>query len=146
MKALSKLFTVAIYRGFLSGFSVGSGSNGMLNISHLLFADDTFVFCGANLDHLRFLRVVFLYFDAVLGLKINLAKSVSIPVGDGVNVDDLAGILGCGVSSFPLKYLGLLLGAPFKARSIWDDVVGKIKRRWLVGRGCICLRVVELPL
>jgi hypothetical protein len=38
-------------------------------------------------------------------------------------------ILGCGVSSLPSKYLGLPLGAPFKAKSIWDDIVGKIKRR-----------------
>jgi hypothetical protein len=41
----------------------------------------------------------------------------------------LAGILGCRVSSLPLKYLGLPLGAPFKAKSIWDDVVGKIERQ-----------------
>jgi hypothetical protein len=62
MEALSKLFTVVVPRSFLSGFSVGSGSNVMLNISHLLFADDTLVFCGANLDHLRFLRVFIFYF------------------------------------------------------------------------------------
>jgi len=37
--------------------------------------------------------------------------------------------MGCGVSSLPLKYLGLPLGVPFKAKSIWDDVVGKIERR-----------------
>jgi hypothetical protein len=36
MEALSKLFSVAVQRGFLSGFSVGSGSNGVVNISHLL--------------------------------------------------------------------------------------------------------------
>jgi hypothetical protein len=45
------------------------------------------------------------------------------------NTDGLARILGYGVSSLPLKYLGLLLGASFKAKSIWDGVVGKIDRR-----------------
>jgi len=76
-----------------------------------------------------FLRVLFLSFEAVSSLRINLAKSVLVPVGDVDNMDELAGIMGCGVSSLPLKYLGLPLGAPFKAKSIWDDVVGKIERR-----------------
>jgi hypothetical protein len=44
------------------------------------------------------------------------------------NVDSLAS-MDCGVSSLPLKYLGLPLGASFKAKSIWDGVVGKIERR-----------------
>jgi hypothetical protein len=101
----------------------------VFNISHILFADDTLVFCGANIDHLRFLRVLFLSFEAVSGLKLNMAKSALVLVGDVDNMDELAGILGCGVSSLPLKYLGLPLGAPFKAKSIWDDVVGKIERR-----------------
>jgi hypothetical protein len=126
MEALSKMFVVSIRRGFLSGFSMGSGSNGVVNISHLLFANDTLVFCGANPHHLRFLRVLFLSFEAVSGLKINLAKSVLVPVGDVDNMDELANIIGSGVSSLPLKYLGLPLGAPFKAKSIWD---GKIEKR-----------------
>jgi hypothetical protein len=37
-------------------------------------------------------------------------------------------VLGCGVSSLPLKYVGLLLGASFKAKSIWDGVIDKIER------------------
>jgi hypothetical protein len=129
MEALSKMFVVSIRKGFLLGFLVGSGSNRVFNISHLLFADDSLVFCGANPDHLRFLQVLFLSFEAVLGLKIIMAKLVLVPVGDVDNMDELADIMGCGVSSLPLKYFGLPLGAPFKAKSIWDDVVGKIERR-----------------
>jgi hypothetical protein len=41
-----------------------------------------------------------------------------VPVGNVENLDGLAGILGCGVSSLPSKYLGLPLGAYFKAKSI----------------------------
>jgi hypothetical protein len=70
-----------------------------------------------------------LFFETVSGLNINLAKSVLVLVGDVVNKDDLAGILGCGVSSLPSKYLSLPLGARFKAKSIWDDIVDKIERR-----------------
>jgi hypothetical protein len=101
----------------------------VINVSHLLFADDTLVFCGANSDHLHYLRLLLLSFEAVSGLKINLAKSVMVPVGYVDNMGDLACILGCGVSSLPIKYLGLSLGAPFKAKSYWDEVVGKIERR-----------------
>jgi hypothetical protein len=38
----------------------------------------------------------------VLGLKINLAKSKLVPVSKVDNVDGLAGIVGCGVSSLPI--------------------------------------------
>jgi hypothetical protein len=117
MEAFSKLFSISVQRGFLSGFAVGSRSNRVINVSHLLFADDTLVFCGASPDHLLYLRMLLLSFEAVSGLKINLDKSVLVPVGIVDNMDDLAGILGCGVSSLPLKYLGLPLGAPFKAKS-----------------------------
>ncbi|KAG6649906.1 hypothetical protein CIPAW_06G006500 [Carya illinoinensis] len=37
--------------------------------------------------------------------------------------------MDCQVSSLPLKYLGLPLGATFKARTIWDEVMEKIEKR-----------------
>jgi hypothetical protein len=101
----------------------------MNTLNRLLFADDTLVFSRANPDHLHYLRILLLTFEAVSGLKINLDKSVLVPIGYVDNLDDLAGILGCGVSSLPLKYLGLPLEAHFKAKSSWDEVVGKIERR-----------------
>jgi hypothetical protein len=129
MEAFSKLFSIYVQMGFLSGFSVGSRSTEVINVSHLLFADDTLVFCGASPDHLLYLRMLLLFFEAVSGLKINLDKSVLVVVGIVDNMDDLAGILSCGASSLPLKYLGLPLGAPFKAKSSWDEIVEKIERR-----------------
>jgi len=58
MEALSKMFYVTIDNGLdngrLSGFFVGSRLLGV-NISHLLFVDDTLVFCEANPSHLCYL-------------------------------------------------------------------------------------------
>jgi hypothetical protein len=61
-------------------------------------------------------------------LKFGSVRAKEVVVLGGGVVDELAGVLGCGVSSLPIKYLGLPLGAPFKAKFIWDDV-GKIERR-----------------
>jgi hypothetical protein len=61
------------------------------------------------------MRCLFLCFEVVSGLEINLAKSKLVSMGNVDNVDGLTGIRGYGVSSLPLKYLGLLLGAFYKA-------------------------------
>jgi hypothetical protein len=53
----------------------------------------------------------------ILG-KINLAKSGIVLVEAMGDVEELASILGCKVSSLPMKYLGLPLGASYKAISI----------------------------
>jgi hypothetical protein len=118
------MLTVAMNRGLLSNFSVGT----RVDISHILFADDSLLLCGADPNHLHNLRSLFLCFEAVSGLKINLAKSELVLVGNVDNVTGLAGILGCGVMSLPLKYLGLPLGASYKAKHIWDGVIEKIDR------------------
>ncbi|RVW48469.1 putative ribonuclease H protein [Vitis vinifera] len=48
-------------------------------------------------------------------LRINLAKSEIIPVGDVEEIEELAVELGCRVGSLPSQYLGLPLGAPNRA-------------------------------
>jgi hypothetical protein len=43
--------------------------------SHLLFVDDTLIFCHVNADHLCHLCCLFLCFEVALGLKVDLDKS-----------------------------------------------------------------------
>jgi hypothetical protein len=79
------MIIATVDRGFLSSFSVGSRPPAV-NISHLLFADDTLIFCGANPSHLR---VLLLLFKAVSGFKVNLTKSIWVPVGNVDNMGEL---------------------------------------------------------
>jgi len=72
MEDLDGVISAAVSGGLLSAFYVGT--------------------CGA----------CSYVFEVVLGLKINLAKSKLVPVSKVDNVDGLAGIVGCGVSSLPI--------------------------------------------
>ena len=97
-------------------------------VSHLLFADDTLIFCDANIDHLLILRLVLIWFEAVSSLKVNLGKSELVAVGAVPNMDLLVAVLGCKQGSLPMKYLGLPLGAKFKDKSTWNPILEKMKR------------------
>jgi hypothetical protein len=59
-------------------------------------------------------------------LKVNLAKSNLIHVENVNQVGRLARILGCGVATLLVKYLGLPLEASYKSTHIWDGVIEKI--------------------
>uniref|UniRef100_A0A2N9GTW6 Reverse transcriptase domain-containing protein n=1 Tax=Fagus sylvatica TaxID=28930 RepID=A0A2N9GTW6_FAGSY len=128
MEALSRMLERAVAGGFISGFAVGNSTGAELSISHSLFADDTLIFCGADTEQAWHLRGVFIWFQAISGLKINLSKSELVPVVQVPNVPEMAGILGCQVASLPLKYLGLPLGASFKSKVLWDRVVEKMEK------------------
>jgi hypothetical protein len=58
-----------------------------------------------------------------------LGKSELVPVGEVPCIEELADILGCKTSKLPMKYLGLPLGARFKAKEIWNPIVEKMERR-----------------
>jgi hypothetical protein len=60
----------------------------------------------------------YLCFEAASKMRINLGKSELVPTSEVKNGDNLAHILGCQVASLPMTYLGLPLGASFKATSI----------------------------
>jgi hypothetical protein len=105
MEAFSRMLGAIISRGRISGFSVGPRDQTPVVVSHLLFVDDTLVFCGADDSQIRHIGALLVCFEAVSGLKVNLSKSALIPVGHVDDANQLAGLLGCGVSSLPLKYL-----------------------------------------
>nr|XP_016496380.1 PREDICTED: uncharacterized protein LOC107815330 [Nicotiana tabacum] len=58
MDALNKVMDRAAGRGFLRGFSAPIGVLSARRVSHLLFADDTLVFCDTNMDQLTYLKQV----------------------------------------------------------------------------------------
>jgi hypothetical protein len=129
MEALSKMLNSSMLQGLLSGFSMDIKDNEALVMNHLLFADDTLIFCGAQAEHVRNLRCTFLCFEAVSGLRINLGKFELVPIGEVEDVESLAHILGCRIGSLPTTYLAMPLGASFKYISIWNGVIENVERR-----------------
>ena len=81
MEVLSCLINRAVDGNYLSGIRVANGRGEDLAISHLLYADDTLIFCEDDLEQLKFLSWILMWFEAMSGLKINLAKSEIIPIG-----------------------------------------------------------------
>lgn len=109
--------------GLIFGFKVG---NGEMSISHLQFADDTTIFCGASIRQIGYLHCILRYFELVLGLIVNLAKSEVFQVGDVRDLNNLALLLGCKITVLPSIYLGLPLRTTFKSKRAWNPMVEKI--------------------
>jgi hypothetical protein len=82
MEAFSRMIGKAIGAGLISGFDVSRMDHDPLLILHLLFVDDTLIFCGADPDHILHLRPILIWFEATLGLNVNLGKSELVQVGE----------------------------------------------------------------
>jgi len=87
-----------------------------------------------------------LYFESISRLKVNLQKSEFVTVGEVLHIEELASILYCNISSLPLRYLGVPLGALFKSKAIWDRILEKMENRlvswkkiYLSKWGCLTL-------
>ena len=76
--------------GFLEGILINGSRSEDTLISHLLFADDTLIFCKPEVDKVGYLRSILVLFEVMLRLKINLSKSVLIPIGEMPEPNNLA--------------------------------------------------------
>ncbi|KAJ9678923.1 hypothetical protein PVL29_020968 [Vitis rotundifolia] len=129
MEAFSRLILRAVRGGFLSGCRIKGRSGVRAEVSHLLFADDTLVFCEASQDQMAHLSWLLMWFEAISGLRINLDKSEILPVGRVENLEVLALEVGCKVGRLPNSYLGIPLGANHKSVAVWDGVEERFRRR-----------------
>jgi len=116
IEVFTRMLLTANSASLLSGFLVGRRNSTTISVSHLLFADDTIIFCDNDCDQMVNLHCILIWFEA--GLRVNLAKSSILLVGHVNNIQLLAGVIGCTVNSFPIYYLGIPLGAKFKDKSI----------------------------
>ena len=114
--------------GLLRGFKADGRRGGGVCVSHLLFADDTILFCDANEEQILHVRMLLLCFQAVTGLKVKSLKSEMVPIREVPNVHVLAEILGYQIGSLPMNYLGMPLGASHKSPTIWNPILEKIER------------------
>ena len=67
-----------------------------------------------------------------------------VPMGYILNMEELVGMLGYERSSLPLTYLGLLLGAKFKATTIWNPNLEKMEKRLVDWKRLLSLMVLSL--
>ena len=125
MEVLSRMLRKTVEGGFITGFNIGSD----VSISHLLFADDSILFCDTNPQHMMYIRLVLTFFEAVTSLRVNMSKSEMVPVGVVPNLRVLADIMGCRIGSLPMSYLGMPLGANFKSKAVWNSILEKMEHK-----------------
>jgi len=129
MEGLSKMIQKASSLHWIEPFKIGRDPTSQANVSHLLYADDTLIFCGAERSQVMQLNLTLFIFEAISGLHMNMQKSTIYPVNEVLNLEELADIMGCNIGSFPSTYLGLPLGAQHKSTEIWTGVIGKFEKR-----------------
>ena len=76
MEVLSRLLKKTEECNLILGFHVGAGNFVGVSISHLLFADDTILFCDASREQLLSIRLVLSCFQAFMGLKVKVRLSL----------------------------------------------------------------------
>ena len=129
MEAFSRLILRSVRRRFLSRCRIKGKSGYGALVSHLLFADDTLVFCDASQDQMAYLSWLLMLSEIISSLRINLDKSEILPVGRVENLKLLALEVGCKVGKLPTSYLGIPLGANHKSVAVWDGVEERFRKR-----------------
>ncbi|GMJ03511.1 hypothetical protein HRI_004020300 [Hibiscus trionum] len=127
-EALSALLKKAASLGFFNGVNFG---NQGVSITHLQFADDLIVFCGASSKEICNIISTLRGFEIVSGLKLNLSKSDLI----GINIEvsrtqAWADSIGCKRKELSCKYLGVPLGINKNSVVMWNPVIEKFESKF----------------
>lgn len=70
------MIETTILTGWIQGFEVATAGRGNMEATHLQYADDTLIFCGAKEDQYRYLRIILVLCEGVSGQHINWRKSI----------------------------------------------------------------------
>ena len=125
MEALSSLSKRAKERGSLLGWRLCGRKGVVMEISHLLFADDTLVLCELSLDQMTYLSWLLMWFEVMSRLRVNFKKSELISIRRVENVLELAQNFGCRFNVL----LSFYLGAQFKYVAVWDGMEERLQKR-----------------
>ncbi|CAL1388707.1 unnamed protein product [Linum trigynum] len=128
MDVLSFMLTRLKIEGKINGFFMNESTQEG-EVIHLLFADDTLIFCESFHEQVLHITATLACLQAVTGLKINLEKSVLYIVGDVPAPNFFASIIGFKWSNQPPKYLGYPVGAKLNTNAFSDPIVNSYQKR-----------------
>ncbi|KAJ9536694.1 hypothetical protein OSB04_un000167 [Centaurea solstitialis] len=101
-----------------------------LDITHLCFADDLFVFTGGDVASVEVLKRALFLFEKRAGLAPNLSKSdVFFGNVDGSTKEAILACLPFRMGSFPIRYLGVPLSPVFLKVSDYGGVLSRVRQR-----------------
>nr|GEY66102.1 RNA-directed DNA polymerase, eukaryota [Tanacetum cinerariifolium] len=127
MESLHISFQRIVDADLFKGIKIGGG---LVNLSHLFYADDAVVvgqWCDSNITTLVH---VLECFHKASGLRINMCKSKIMGVNvEGDMVNRAAGKLGCLVLKTPFSYLGSTVGGNMSRKAMWNDILERVKKR-----------------
>ena len=129
MEVFSRMLRRVEEADLIHGFKDEGRRGGGECVTHLLFANDTILFCDADVEQILHIRLLLLNFQAVTGLKVNVHKSEMVPIREVEDVHALAEILGYRVGELPMSYLGMPLGASHNSPSIWNFILENFERK-----------------
>ncbi len=125
-EGLTRLVDKAVSNDLLRGV----GPSRTCKVSCIQYADDTVFFCEAKKRQVANLLFVWQLFEWASGLKVNLPKSELFYLGQVEQKGErLAEILGCKLSSFPIRYLGLPLATKHLSKADWWPVINRVEKR-----------------
>lgn len=90
-------------RGLRIVFYFGTATEIGFYISHISLSDYTTLLCNANAKQILYIRLVLTYFQAIIGLRVNLSNTV----GNIGSMRELADILCCKIGSLPITDHGM---------------------------------------
>jgi hypothetical protein len=95
-----------------------------------LYADDTIFFLPANSGIIENVTWALVAFESLTGIMINYDKTEMVLMN--LTEDEshqYAALIGCNISHFLIKYLGLPLHVRTLRVSDWDEVVVKVQNK-----------------
>ncbi|KAA0034017.1 LINE-1 retrotransposable element ORF2 protein [Cucumis melo var. makuwa] len=126
MDYLSRLLSHLESTGAIKGVCLANDCN----ISHILFADDILLFVEDNDLYLNNLRMAISLFEKASGLKINLTKSVMVPVNvSWPRALECASSWDISCHTLPLTYLGVPLGGNPKSKLFLRNIEDRIQKK-----------------
>jgi hypothetical protein len=99
-------------------------------LSILQYADDTIIFLENDQQRAKNMKLLLCAFEQLSGLKINFQKSELFCYGAAKDhKEEYTQIFGCGMDSFPLRYLGIPMHHRKLRNLDWKEVEERFEKK-----------------